>query len=181
MDDGICIVFSIMGSYDGTHNIRYRLIAPAAVVIADRCLVQHLLSGPRLPFTAAYFGSIAMTLYFSIGVSDRPFLALCLPLLDMAYPSVQCFLHHTLLGIPPFLEIQQRHFARFAMSKNASLLTDWVRVTLQLQQTILTLIAAIVQMVCLVWYLVSYFPMGSTGLRFAARFGGNRITAWMNE
>ena len=30
---------------------------------------QHLISGPRLPFTAAYFGSIAMTLYFSIGVS----------------------------------------------------------------------------------------------------------------
>lgn len=32
-------------------------------------LAQHLISGPRLPFTAAYFGSIAMTLYFSLGVS----------------------------------------------------------------------------------------------------------------
>jgi len=31
--------------------------------------VQHLASGPRLPFTAAYFGSIALTLYFSLGVS----------------------------------------------------------------------------------------------------------------
>jgi hypothetical protein len=31
--------------------------------------VRHLMSTPRLPFTAAYFGSIALTLYFSIGVS----------------------------------------------------------------------------------------------------------------
>jgi hypothetical protein len=31
--------------------------------------VQHLVSGPRLPFTAAYFGSIALTLFFSLGVS----------------------------------------------------------------------------------------------------------------
>ena len=31
--------------------------------------VQHLISTPRLPFTAAYFGSIALTLYFSLGAS----------------------------------------------------------------------------------------------------------------
>ncbi|KAF2120571.1 Got1/Sft2-like family-domain-containing protein [Lophiotrema nucula] len=79
--------------------------------------VQHLLSGPRLPFTAAYFGSIALTLYFSLG----------------------------------------------------------------LHSTILTFIASLVQLVCLIWYLVSYFPMGSTGLRFAARFGGSRVAAWMND
>lgn len=30
---------------------------------------KHLVSGPRLPFTAAYFGSIALTLYFAVGVS----------------------------------------------------------------------------------------------------------------
>lgn len=36
--------------------------------IADSSpLVQHLVSGPRLPFTAAYFGSIGLTLYFSLG------------------------------------------------------------------------------------------------------------------
>lgn len=29
----------------------------------------HLMSTPRLPFTATYFGSIALTLYFSLGVS----------------------------------------------------------------------------------------------------------------
>ena len=39
--------------------------------VISSTLVQHLLSGPRLPFTAAYFGSIALTLYFSLGVSLR--------------------------------------------------------------------------------------------------------------
>jgi len=77
----------------------------------------HLMSGPRLPFTAAYFGSIVMTIYFAVG----------------------------------------------------------------LHSTILTLFSSIVQLVALVWYLVSYFPMGSTGLRFAARIGGGRVAAWMND
>lgn len=31
--------------------------------------IKHLLSEPRLPFTAAYFGSIGMTLFSAIGVS----------------------------------------------------------------------------------------------------------------
>lgn len=34
--------------------------------------VQHLTSGPRLPFTGAYFGSIVLTLYFSLGVGHVP-------------------------------------------------------------------------------------------------------------
>ena len=58
--------------------------------------VKHLLSGPRLPFTACYFGSMALTLYF----------------------------------------------------------------TISLRSSILTIVAAAVQMVALLWYLVSYFPMG---------------------
>jgi hypothetical protein len=40
-------------------------------------------------------------------------------------------------------------------------------------------LTAIIQLLALLWYLVSYFPMGSSGLRFAAQFGGNRIAAWM--
>ncbi|ORY02378.1 Got1/Sft2-like family-domain-containing protein [Clohesyomyces aquaticus] len=92
-------------------------LASWGVLMGPITYLQHLMSGPRLPFTAAYFGSIALTLYFSIG----------------------------------------------------------------LHSTILTFIAAIAQLVALVWYLVSYFPMGSTGLRFAARFGGSRVTAWMND
>ena len=51
----------------------------------------------------------------------------------------------------------------------------------QLHSTILTLVSSIFQLGALVWYLVSYFPMGSTGLRFAARVGGGRMAAWMND
>lgn len=77
--------------------------------------VQHLASGSRLPFTAAYFGSIGLTLYFSLG----------------------------------------------------------------LHSTLLTLFAAIIQIAALIWYLVSYFPMGSSGLRLATSFGAQRAAAWM--
>ena len=44
---------------------------------------------------------------------------------------------------------------------------------------LLTLLSCIVQLVCLLWYLVSYFPMGSSGLRLAARFGTSQVTSWM--
>ncbi|CAI6253645.1 unnamed protein product [Periconia digitata] len=85
------------------------------VLMGPTAYIQHLLSGPRLPFTAAYFGSIALTLYLSL----------------VKFP--------------------------------------------------LTFIATMLQLVTLLWYIVSYFPMGTSGLRFAARFGGNRVAAWMNN
>lgn len=44
--------------------------APFSSNKAKIASVQHLFSGPRLPFTGAYFGSIALTIYFSIGVSS---------------------------------------------------------------------------------------------------------------
>ncbi|KAI5304052.1 protein transport protein sft2 [Ascosphaera pollenicola] len=78
--------------------------------------IRHLLSGPRLPFTGVYFGSIALTLYFSVG----------------------------------------------------------------LHSTVLTLISSIMQIIALLWYLVSYFPGGSQTLRFASGFAGNRVMGWMN-
>jgi hypothetical protein len=56
---------------------------------------------------------------------------------------------------------------------------DLLTTHFQLHSSILTALTAIVQLVALLWYLVSYFPMGSTGLRFAAQFGSNRIAAWM--
>lgn len=49
----------------------------------------------------------------------------------------------------------------------------------QLQSTILTLFAALVQLAALAWYLVSYFPMGSTGLRMATTFGARQAASWM--
>jgi len=38
---------------------------------ANSFVARHLMSQERLPFTATYFGSIALTLYFAVGVS-RP-------------------------------------------------------------------------------------------------------------
>ncbi|KAJ5370309.1 uncharacterized protein N7496_006401 [Penicillium cataractarum] len=87
-----------------------------AVLMGPWSYARHLVSGPRLPFTAAYFGSIALTLYFAIG----------------------------------------------------------------LQSLFLTLISSIFQLAALVWYLVSYFPMGSTGLQFMGRFGVSRVSAWVS-
>ncbi|KAJ5099019.1 hypothetical protein N7532_006020 [Penicillium argentinense] len=87
-----------------------------AVLMGPWSYAKHLVSGPRLPFTAAYFGSIALTLYFAIG----------------------------------------------------------------LQSLILTAFSSVFQLCALVWYLVSYFPMGSTGLQYMGRFGASRVTAWMS-
>ncbi|KAK4128346.1 SFT2-domain-containing protein [Parathielavia appendiculata] len=88
-----------------------------AAIMGPWAYVQHLASTPRLPFTAAYFGSLGLTLYFSIG----------------------------------------------------------------LQSTILTLFAGLIQLASLIWYLVSYFPMGSSGLRLVSTFGARRAAAWMTS
>jgi Got1/Sft2-like family len=48
-------------------------LASWAVLMGPRQYAQHLMSGSRLPFTAAYFGSIALTIYFAIGVSKHLF------------------------------------------------------------------------------------------------------------
>ncbi|KAK4158187.1 hypothetical protein C8A00DRAFT_39568 [Chaetomidium leptoderma] len=88
-----------------------------AALMGPWAYLQHLASTPRLPFTAAYFGSLGLTLYFSIG----------------------------------------------------------------LQSTILTLLSGLVQLASLVWYLVSYFPMGSSGLRLVSSFGARRAANWMTS
>lgn len=51
-------------------------LASWAAMMGPWTYMNHLISAPRLPFTATYFGSIALTLYFSLGVSvyiDKPF------------------------------------------------------------------------------------------------------------
>lgn len=53
-----------------------------AVLMGPWVYAKHLVSGPRLPFTAAYFGSIALTLYFAIGVSRIMLVLPCLPFLS---------------------------------------------------------------------------------------------------
>ncbi|RDA90892.1 hypothetical protein CP533_4444 [Ophiocordyceps camponoti-saundersi (nom. inval.)] len=91
-------------------------LASFAAVMGPVNYLHHLFSTPRLPFTAAYFGSILLTLVFA----------------------------------------------------------------LKLHSTILTLLSAVAQLACLIWYLVSYFPMGAAGLRLAASFGTRQATAWMS-
>ncbi|KAF8474781.1 SFT2 domain protein [Kalaharituber pfeilii] len=90
-------------------------LASWAILQGPMTYARHLFSQQRLPFTAAYFGAIGGTLWFSIG----------------------------------------------------------------LKSTFLTLLAVVVQIVALMWYLVSYFPMGSQGLRFASQMGVRRAASWV--
>jgi hypothetical protein len=113
-----------------------------AVMMGPWAYFRHLVSAERLPFTGIYFGSIGLTLYFSLGVSHRE------------------------------LGRASRSSPSWTASADLSL-------ALQLHSTILTLISAIIQLVCLAWYLVSYFPMGASGLRLASSFGARRAAAWM--
>lgn len=106
-----------------------------AVIMGPWAYLQHLASTPRLPFTAAYFGTLGLTLYFSIGVSW-----------PMAFACIR---------------------------------DQWTDISHQLHSTILTLLAGLAQLASLVWYLVSYFPMGSSGLRLVSTFGARRAAAWM--
>ncbi|SZE99369.1 unnamed protein product [Blumeria hordei] len=91
-------------------------LASWAVMMGPWAYVAHLMSTPRLPFSATYFGSIVLTIYFSVG----------------------------------------------------------------LQSTLLTLFSCFIQLGCLLWYLVSYFPMGSSGLKLVTSFGTQRAAAWMS-
>lgn len=46
-------------------------LASFAAVMGPMNYVWHLVSTPRLPFTAAYFGSITLTLVFALKVSKH--------------------------------------------------------------------------------------------------------------
>lgn len=46
-------------------------LASFAAVMGPMNYARHLVSGPRLPFTAAYFGSLSLSLYFALGVSTE--------------------------------------------------------------------------------------------------------------
>ncbi|RQM06115.1 hypothetical protein DH86_00003358 [Scytalidium sp. 3C] len=49
-------------------------LASWAAMMGPWTYFQHLTSTPRLPFTATYFGSIALTLYFSLGLGFDAYL-----------------------------------------------------------------------------------------------------------
>ncbi|KAF3929229.1 hypothetical protein AA313_de0204674 [Arthrobotrys entomopaga] len=51
---------------------------------------------------------------------------------------------------------------------------------LGLHSALLTIFAMVIQLCALVWYLVSYFPMGSSGLRFASQLGARQAASWLS-
>lgn len=50
-----------------------------------------------------------------------------------------------------------------------------------LKSTLLTILAAVLQVIAAIWYTVSYFPMGSQSLKFASRVGARQVTNWINS
>ncbi|KAJ5822031.1 uncharacterized protein N7525_011315 [Penicillium rubens] len=193
-----------------------------AVLMGPWTYAKHLISGTRLPFTAAYFGSIALTLYFAIGVSkiDFLFLSLSFPVLDSVfglYASSRCTptippphdtplyislfvahsfpLTHTRVRMVALHNREKGNLAPFTSIAQYNLKPRLVLLRIHptlhsaglsalnlasLQSLFLTLISSIFQLAALVWYLVSYFPMGSTGLQYVGRFGASRVTSWIN-
>lgn len=63
-------------------------IASWAFLMGPYQYATHLMSGSRLPFTAAYFGSIVMTIYFAVGVSlDLDLSVVRSTIADRCHPS----------------------------------------------------------------------------------------------
>ena len=69
--------------------------------------VQHLVSGPRLPFTVAYLGSIALTIYFAVGVSS-------------IYYIILAFLSQRLFDEPPFFPVPTPRLSLPVLRGNSS-------------------------------------------------------------
>ena len=72
-----------------------------AVLMGPVQYMQHLISGPRLPFTAAYFGSIALTLVFAVKVSLEVHPSPSLKFVDVILDRL---LHTLLLSVVATLE-----------------------------------------------------------------------------
>ncbi|ODQ63765.1 SFT2-domain-containing protein [Nadsonia fulvescens var. elongata DSM 6958] len=49
------------------------------------------------------------------------------------------------------------------------------------KNTILTIIACVIQVIAALWYAVSYFPMGAQSLKFASRVGARQVSSWINS
>ncbi|KAJ6140946.1 hypothetical protein N7497_011839 [Penicillium chrysogenum] len=160
-----------------------------AVLMGPWTYARHLISGTRLPFTAAYFGSIALTLYFAIGYNLKPRLVLlrihptlhsaglsALNLASVPRPTAARDLDALpLLHLVRHIPVSQSGESRAIEINLCLTVPDY-----SLQSLFLTLISSIFQLAALVWYLVSYFPMGSTGLQYVGRFGASRVTSWIN-
>lgn len=86
-----------------------------AVLMGPWTYAKHLVSGTRLPFTAAYFGAIALTLYFAIGVSKIDFFIFyfSFSFSDLDFVFGLCASSHCTPTIPPLLMILPSGFPCF--------------------------------------------------------------------
>ena len=79
--DKVCITVSGSKSHLSPYYIARELNTPTitrwtvgsvmflssfAAMMGPMAYARHLISGPRLPFTAAYFGAIGLTLFFAV-------------------------------------------------------------------------------------------------------------------
>ncbi|KAM3425910.1 hypothetical protein MY4824_004629 [Beauveria thailandica] len=71
--------------------VLFLFLASFAAVMGPMNYVYHLLSTPRLPFTAAYFGSIIMTLIFAIKNTILTLLSALVQLAALAWYLVSYF------------------------------------------------------------------------------------------
>ncbi|KAM3457485.1 hypothetical protein MY5147_005152 [Beauveria neobassiana] len=71
--------------------VLFLFLASFAAVMGPMNYVYHLLSTPRLPFTAAYFGSIIMTLAFAIKNTILTLLSALVQLAALAWYLVSYF------------------------------------------------------------------------------------------
>lgn len=87
---------------------------------------KHLGSGARLPFTAAYFGSIALTLYFAIGVRKPIYLDVSFSCFQKSLLALG-HLHFALLArcpqprSPPTIPSPLETFSRFPQLSHIAL------------------------------------------------------------
>ncbi|KAJ5827504.1 hypothetical protein N7447_004267 [Penicillium robsamsonii] len=169
-----------------------------AVLMGPWTYAKHLTSGSRLPFTAAYFGSIALTLYFAIGYNLKPQLVMSavgrchfnsFQLIPPCTQSASLLSILRLYYVPPrrgtwmffpFTLVRHIPVSQSAESRAIEINLCLTVPDSSLQSLLLTLISSIFQIAALVWYLVSYFPMGSTGLQYVGRFGASRVTSWIS-
>lgn len=68
----VCLLVSI----DANRTLLFRWSVGSLLFLSSWAFMMgpyqyavHLISGPRLPFTATYLGAIVLTIYFAVGVS----------------------------------------------------------------------------------------------------------------
>lgn len=168
----ICLILSVMGSPYGANTLRetssFRSTTPIYSCIFFFHRTYAILcrwSKFALP-THPLFPSFLFSLPPSTPFSSRTYVQRRPSRAPRHIPKISSDVISRLVFVFLFTRINKHSFSCLAF---------------QLQSTLLTLISSVFQLVALLWYLISYFPMGSSGLRLVARVGGGRVAAWMND